>query len=244
MLRQSVMAACAAAAAASVTLIECRPASASFTVDLLAVSATGSSEVLSPKLVRIGAVGDVVQFELWGRIQGQDGNPNNDGVNSFVGSFITPNTGTGWLRANVTARAVDPNFAASGHSNGTLTDLDADGDLDVGSNDNVAATNFFAGRSINAPDILPGALIRLGTMSLTVSQIAPGPHDSTTATFRIRQHPLGANWFEDGVFMTAGNGTGYLQGASVQFVPEPGTAGTVTLLTAGSLARRRRRTAR
>jgi hypothetical protein len=217
-------------------------ARATFTTDLRAVSASGSSTVIDAKHVAIGAPGDVIQFELWGLVPGHDADATNDGIDIFNGSFITPNVGgAGTLRANVTARALDPNFVANGSSTGALTDLDADSDLDVGSNNDADAAGFFTGRAITAPAPIIGQELKLGTMSLTVSQLLAVPSGVTEANFRVRTGPTAAAWLEDGHFVTPSPGFDYVSGEAVHLsvVPEPATLAFVAAV--GAVLRRRHR---
>jgi hypothetical protein len=195
--------------------------------------------------VIVGGTGDIIRFELWGLVPGHDADSTNDGIDIFNGSFITPNVGgTGTLRANVTARALDPNFINNGSGTGALTDLDGDGDLDVGSNNNADATGFFAGRAITAPAPIIGQELRLGTMSLTVTQILAAPSGLTEANYRVRTGSVAAAWLEDGQFVTPGPGFDYLSGEAVHLSVLPEPASLSFLAIGVALMFRRRRTGR
>lgn len=241
---------CAASAGAAATVFAAaaavapQEARAAFTTDLRAISATGSSSVVDAKHVLVGTPGDIIRFELWGLVPGHDADPTNDGIDIFNGSFISPNIGgTGTLRANVTARALDPNFINNGSSTGAVTDLDGDGDLDVGSNNNGDATGFFSGRAITAPNAIIGQALRLGTMSLTITQILASPGGITEANYRVRTGSVAAAWLEDGQFVTPGPGFDYLSGEAVHLtvVPEPASLLLAALMGVQMLSRRRSR---
>src|SRR4051812_7569552 len=100
-------------------------------------------------------VGDVISFDVFAVVRGTDASLTNDRIYSAVGSFRSSGQlGVPNLRGNLlmdvvhtlhdpdTGDQIGPNgFDEIGFSVGTQQDLDADGDLDVGSNVDSSATH-------------------------------------------------------------------------------------------------------
>jgi hypothetical protein len=117
-----------------------------------------------------------------------------------------------------------PGFTGPGSSVGLQSDLDGDGDLDVGSNNDPNPYNFFAVRATTAPNPVTGPEIKIGRATFTVNDITSAVGDSFLV-FRPRQAGTAATWFEDGIAKTIGYpGTSFYfgQGVSVSAIPEPG----------------------
>lgn len=207
-------------------------ANASFVVDLRATGVTGGGTVVDEKHVQNVVVGSVVTFSIYGQATGNDGSTANDGVLSFAGSLLS-NGGT--VLGNLSA-ARDATFLGTGGSNGLAQDLDADGDLDVGSNTPSASANFFSPRATGAPTPVFGPQVLVGTATFTVS--AAGLTE-TSVNFRPRVASTAGSWFEDGSQITS---SAFTAGAPVSVaagIPEPTSLALVGLAGLGMLARRR-----
>src|SRR3954471_10496122 len=108
----------------------------SATIDLTTTSGRKSVNVMS--------VGQVVNLDVWAVIRGANNIATDDAFALLMGSFKSGNGGgiTGDLTATL-----DSGFAEASSSPGTRTDLDGDGDLDVGSTDNSQPDGFYVARS-------------------------------------------------------------------------------------------------
>lgn len=199
------------------------------------------------KSATVSGVGDSVNLEIFAVVRDANSDPNgeDDAFQRTDGSILSSNGG---LRVNfIEALAVSP-FDASSHQDtngggGDTTslivpnDLDGDGDLDIGSNDDSSFTNFFVAR---AGSLLPGNEFRIGTARVTVTSDVPG--GSTQINWRPRNAPLAALWREDGAVRAPTNGGIINVGTptTLSVVPEPAALG---LLGVGGLALLRRRRA-
>jgi hypothetical protein len=130
-------------------------------------------------------------------------------------------------------------MTGTGGSNGLVTDLDADGDLDVGSNNNASPLNFFSARSKDAPIPQFGSEVLVGTFTMTISQTGPG---FALVNFRPRLASTAASWFEDGTQITS---SAFTVGAPVQIgIPEPASLALIGAVVGSALLARRRSGAR
>jgi hypothetical protein len=226
-------------AAATTALASCGAvARATLTIDLRATHASGGAGVVNEKLVDLSdaSPGAVITFDIFAVITGQNANPDDEGYLQTFGSLLTEPFGVrGHLRA-----VVNPNYRQSGFSNGTVQDLDADGDLDVGSNNNAAAVNYFTPRGYGGPSPVYGSIHNVGTLTMTLTEI-PGALFSTAVNYRPRIANTAGSWFEDGSATgTAQQGPSAIQvGAPVLLsdVPEPAALGLVGASVTGLLAR-------
>src|SRR5687767_10327624 len=89
------------------------------------------------KAVTVSSVGQVVSLDVWAVITAGDTDAANDAFQWAHGSFLSSDVGGGAASGTLAATLSDPFAAGNGASNGAQTDLDGDGDLDVGSNNNV-----------------------------------------------------------------------------------------------------------
>jgi hypothetical protein len=210
-----------------------------------------------------GAVGATLTMNIIAKSSGQDGNQGNDGLLSLAGSFLSTRAGTsprGNLAASrqvsITGLNQTSGFNGAGGQNGTVTDLNGDGDLDVGSNVDTDSAGFFAARATSAPDPVFGTAppfeLQVGTVRYVVTDTGatPGP---TTINFRKREAFGAASWYEDSVqnpddgtwsgAHTYNSDPNWTIGAPVNVfgqIPEPATLGLASLAGLGLLARRRK----
>src|SRR5262245_57998021 len=119
-------------------------ANAALVIDVVATGGTGVTVSNGGKSVLTTGVGNPINFNVFALVtDGNNGNTTDQGILSFAGSFLSNG---GSVRGGLVG-VVDATMRGSGFSNGLAQDLDADGDLDVGSNNNASAANFFNGRS-------------------------------------------------------------------------------------------------
>jgi len=208
------------------------------------------------KTVQAG-LGDVVSIDLYAVVANLDGDSTNDGFLITTGSFVSDSGPLfGDLRGDVlgqphtTTNNVAP-FNAPPSQSGFQTDLDGDGDLDVGNLDatTVPAPNscFFATASIDPIMGTDTSEFLIGRITFTVTGGTFG--DTTDITYLPQIRTVGttasrlSSWFtSDGVLYTLKGDDSRIATSSlqVQLVPEPVTM-TVLLLGAGALLRYLRR---
>jgi len=148
------------------------------------------------KTVNITSVGQVVNLDVWAIVTGSDSTATNDAFQWAHGSFLSSDVSGGAAGGTLAASVASP-FDATASSNGTQKDLDGDGDLDVGSNDNTQPNGFFVARAgglQGGSDPAPAKFL-IGTVSFTVTSLKSGT--STRINFRPRDNVLAAGWAED-----------------------------------------------
>jgi hypothetical protein len=203
------------------------------TVDLRATS-TSSGTILDPKHVLFtGGPGDTVTMDVYSVITGAvDSDPDNDWLDYLHGSFLTSFGGLrGDLKADLVMFYAD--FIAF---DGLRQDLDGDGDLDVGSNNEASIANYFrAYRWRNAPR---EAVAKIATLTWT----STGTSGDTSLFFRGQNVDIGAQWVIDATIFDPSFGQ-FLGGAPVQIsaVPEPAPANTLLGLGLGICSALRQR---
>jgi hypothetical protein len=162
-------------------------------------------------LLNSGAVGATLTMSIVAKVSGIDAAQGNDGLLSLAGSFLSTRTDTflaphGNLTAvrltSVAGLPQTSGFNGAGGQNGTATDLNGDGDLDVGSNNDNDSAGFFAARATSAPDPVfstaPPYEIIVGTCRYVLTSVGAFGGD-TTINFRKREAFGSANWYEDSV---------------------------------------------
>lgn len=203
------------------------------------------------KTALVLASGQTVTLDLFAQVTGAAGNAGVEGFQDGFGS-IRSSTG-GNIAGNLSSSFVAP-FNGAGKQAGTQQTLDADTDLDLGSNLTVHSTDFFFARSdamtiSGGTPITNGTEFKIATFTFTVTSIV-NLNDFTPITINF-QVPLFSNgvdieavWQEDGLGVNSNGVNGGTQptvGSAVTIaVPEPSTMGLL-LVAAGSLGLRRRR---
>src|SRR2546421_9693901 len=98
------------------------------------------------KSINVNAVGQIVKLEAWAVVKGANSSISDEAFHDGFGSFLSKNVSGGAALGTLSGTCTAP-FNYLGSNNGTKTDLDGDTDLDVGSNINSKATEFFFARS-------------------------------------------------------------------------------------------------
>lgn len=196
-------------AAAVATGLGATSAMAALTIDLRVTAITGAGSTggsFTSKSVTPGPSGNItVTMAVWAQVTGSNNNLPDD-VQSATGSFLS----TGLLLGNLNVSNIPTLFQGTAFSTGFATDLDGDGDNDVGSNINNDADNFFrarAGKMTGPKSNFDGSAVGLSTNTIpngTEYRIAllrfvqfGGAGQSTDVNFRPWNVAEGAVWGED-----------------------------------------------
>ena len=202
------------------------------TVELRAVSTTNGTVVDSTHVEITGGAGTIVQLDVFGVISGVTDPENLNFIDFLHGSFLSSfGELPGDLKAGLTS---DYNDFISGR--GFEVDLDGDGDLDVGSNNDTSLTGYFRAYHRKDAPLIPE--IRVGTLTWTCT----GVGQSTLLNFRPRNASDAAGWATDGEAYDPSNGI-FRSGdaVTITWVPEPTCQVVSTCLSITSFGRRRLR---
>jgi hypothetical protein len=147
---------------------------ASIRYDLRAIQdGTVGAIVRDAKNVHVSSASGAVKMQLWAMVQNLNGNNDDDGFMQSHFSFLSSG---GQLLGNLSAENVE--FFKSFRSNGPgwQSDLDGDGDLDIGDNNHASAypSAFFSAHSG-----LPSRLWPVVPESLKLSESITGEHFSS-----------------------------------------------------------------
>jgi hypothetical protein len=167
--------------------------------------------------VTVNSVGQIVNLEIWATITGHDASGANEGLQLLQASFLSTNISGGAANGTLQTKLEAP-FNGNGAQNGAGVDLDGDGDLDIGSNDDtVHSFNSFAGRSnsmTTAGTISGGSnSFKVGTATFTVTALLTGVQTNLVA--RVRQSNVGFVFQEDGVKQNLGSGGSFTGGSGI-----------------------------
>lgn len=151
----------------------------------------------------VSAVGEVLNLQIWATISGANHVAAQDGLQDLGGSFVGDGVGPGPVAGDLAGFGLAP-FNANGSQAGTQQDLNGDGNVDVGSNDDSQLTGFFFARSGSletSGTVVSGNLsFQVGTLTYTVSNLNLGGEvDITFAPWMPPVSALGfaAVWRED-----------------------------------------------
>lgn len=179
----------------------------------LTIQVTGSGGPSGSNSLQVTNVGQVVSLQVWAEITDPQTLPTEDGVEDIVGSFLSTGVGPGPVAGNLASEVMSP-FDANGSQNGTSVDLNGDGNLDVGSNDNDNADGFFFARSDGMETSGSGTIsgdaleFEIGTLTYTVTSLNFG--GETDINFRprgVESEGFAAVWREDGNGLNDTTGT-------------------------------------
>jgi hypothetical protein len=217
-------------------------AKATVVVDVRAVSASGGAVVTDDKDVVVSAIGQVVHFQAYARILGDDGIITNEGLQSSILSFVETRDSSLWeARGDMSAPARAAPFNALGSQDGHVLDLNADGDRDIGRlNGSGVSADSFVPRSGSMTMCTTSSDLPFATFDWTVTGIQTSGTIATTITCvpYMMTHG-GVLYYIDGVFKSGfdattppgGGGTGVSVTAAAP-TPFPGDAngdGTVNI---------------
>lgn len=164
------------------------------------------------KSAAVTSVGQEIAIDVWGVVRGQNASVQDDGLQSAEGSFLSEGVlGPGAASGDLSASNVSPFDGLASHP-GTITDLNGDGNLDIGSNNPSAVDDLFVAR---AGSMTFNGIVRGGAKEFLIAQLTctiTALHNGTTAINFIPRTDLGALWQEDGAIATS-NGGGFMAGA-------------------------------
>ncbi len=169
------------------------------------------------KTATVSKVGDVVNLEIWATATGSNATGSDEGLQIVVGSLLSTNVSGGAANGTLAAQLTSE-FRAPGATNGNQADLDGDGDLDVGSNNDSDATGFIFARSDSpvTDGTVSGASQswEIATATFTVTSLG-NTSGATDIGWRIRNAINGALWREDGTAALKNGASGYSAGSPV-----------------------------
>jgi hypothetical protein len=151
------------------------------------------------KTATVSSVGQTVTLVVQAVISGTS---STNGIQDATSSFLSSATASGAVAGSLSA-ALSPTYTANGAQDGTVTDLNGDGNLDVGSNNNSDIAGFFNAR---ASFMQTGGFVNgdttffvLGTLTYTVTSLNSGAAVDINARVRdVTAGAYGAVWEEAG----------------------------------------------
>jgi len=216
-------------------------ADASLLIDVRATGATtAGGGVLDPKNVVLAAPGDTVTLGVFASVAGTNG-VNDEMFQSVFGLLNS----VGDIKGNLSGGYTPAFFTAGASQNGSVTDWDSDGDLDIGmSPTSSSSTGKFAGRSLaQTPFPSIGGSLLVGEFVFT----ATSGGALTNVNFTLRNSNgnnvnAAALWLEDGhsVSKNPTNSPAGVGSAVAITIPEPASLGLMALASVGLLGRRRK----
>lgn len=228
---------------------------AGMNIDIRATGVSGGGTMANGKLINDAVVGSVVSFDVFAVVTGTNASNADDKFISVAGSWRSSNGGLeGDILMNLVRSVTDPDtgdvltpgFDGLGSSVGLQQDLDGDGDLDVGSNTDSDAANFWAARFALAPagsgagspsPTTGGRRIGFGTFTVTQDGL------QTLINFDGRGASTAANYFQDGQTIQEPSADGLVplvvNGTGGGTIPEPAALSLAGLAGLGLIRRRR-----
>lgn len=175
----------------------------------------------------VANVGDQVKFDIWFTVTGHDTDLTNEGLQTVNASLLSTNLIGGSVNGTITVDTIEAPFTANGSQTGSQVDLDGDGDLDVGSNNNANLEGFFLARSSSLTTTggtTEGASRswKVGTGTFTATTLLYGV--STNLVARTREHPFAYTYQEDAVPLQPHNGGVPVAGSGIEIKRSPGQA--------------------
>jgi protocatechuate 3,4-dioxygenase beta subunit len=183
------------------------------------------------KTAAVANVGQVVNMEVWATVKGANTVGSDEGLQTVHGSLLSSNINGGAANGTLKVTLASP-FNANIAYEGKQQDLDGDGDLDVGSNFNEFADNYFVARaaSMQTGGTVSGATkaFKIGTATFTVTSLK-STTGSTNLVFRGRKTQLSPLWREDNVTKVPSQGGIFSDGAALVITRSGGTTtGTIS----------------
>jgi hypothetical protein len=236
-----------AAAATAAALLTCAGSrsDASLIIDLRAIG--GTAQITTDGKAFVADPGVTLTVGIFARVSGTNG-IHDESVQSVYGSVTSP----GPTLLNLSGGGPIAPFNGTGFQNGSIQDIDSDGDLDLGSAGSTATGKFFAHSDAPTPAgvaVNPNTgEVQIGVLSFVIT--GGGPFG--LINFIPRSNVSGGNlnaaalWFEDndGVTRTPTIGA-FAPGAPIiatDYIdngPEPSSLALLSLCAIGLLSRRR-----
>jgi uncharacterized protein (DUF2141 family) len=146
------------------------------------------------KSATVTGVGQKINLEVWATVKGANSSTADDGFQMQHGSLLSTNVNGGAANGTFAVTLTSP-FNALPSEAGDQVDLDGDGDLDRGSNDNFTGGGHYVTR---AASMQMGTSFKIGTAVFTVSSLK-----STTGSTNLAYRFMATNgyhqiWREDG----------------------------------------------
>ena len=149
--------------------------------------------------------GEVLTLDVIATVTSPDGATTDDKLQDVAGSFLSTAVGTSAVAGNLSASTAAP-FDALGSADGTIQDLNSDGNLDVGSSDTTSSSlgGYFLARADQAETngtVADGAMsFQIATVTYTVTALNGG--GQTNINFAPRNTSslpgtVAAVWTED-----------------------------------------------
>lgn len=174
----------------------------------------------------VTTVGQVIDLDVWVTITGDDADATNEALQSVHGSFLSTDISGGAATGTLQTTLLAP-FNGTQSSSGAQADLDSDGDLDVGSNNNSSAAGFFVARanSMTSEGQVSGSSksFKIGTSAFTVTSLLTGIQTNLVA--RVRLGPTAFVYQEDGGVRSPNSG-GVMEAGAGVVLKRPG-AGSI-----------------
>ena len=127
--------------------------------------------------VTVTSIGQEIDLEIWVTITGDNATGDDEALQSVNTSLLSTNIAGGAAQGTFTAANIAP-FNGNLANTGASVDLDGDGDLDIGRNDNSSDVGFFFARStsMTTAGTVDGASksFQVGTATFTVTALNNG----------------------------------------------------------------------
>ena len=163
------------------------------------------------KSATVTSVGQKISLEVWATVKGANSSTTDDGFQMQHGSLLSSNVNGGAANGTLSVALISP-FNGLGSDVGRQQDLDGDGDLDVGTNDNVMSTDHYVTR---AASMMVGNSFKIGTATFTVTSLRSTTGQTNLAYRLMQSTAFHQVWREDGVPQSPRAGDPYLNGTPV-----------------------------